>query len=97
MSNASPRRCNHDSSAFHRGDCSWVYAAYNGFRLLSHRKPDVAVSKLILSGMAWFNAENFDEAGRPYQRGLIAGFVVFFICVLVLMGKVLTTESPLAH
>ncbi len=74
---------------------SWVYAAYNAVKLASHRRPEVPMSNLIMSGVAWFKADNFTEAGRPYQKALLTSFVAFFICIAVLMVLVMLQAPSL--
>ena len=74
---------------------SWVYAAYNAVKLAAHRKPEVPLSKLIMSGISWFNKDNFTEEGRPYQKALLTAFVAFIVCVIVLMVLVMLQAPSL--
>jgi hypothetical protein len=74
---------------------SWLIALYSGFRLTAHRKPEVTLSKLISNGLAWFDASNFQEAGKPFQRILMVTLVVFFVCLFVIMSLMLKAPVPL--
>ena len=74
---------------------SWVYAVFNGFKLAAYRKPEVPLSKLIVSGISWFKADNFTEDGRPYQKALLTAFVAFFVCLVLLMVLVMSQAPSL--
>jgi hypothetical protein len=72
---------------------SWAYALYSAVKLAGHRKPDVPLSKLIMSGFAWFNKHNFTEDGEQHRKAFLTAFVAFFVCVIVLMVIVMT-QAP---
>lgn len=64
---------------------SWAYAAYSAVKLAGYRKSHIPLSKLLASGMAWFNRENFTEDGEQYRKAFLTAFVAFFVCVILLM------------
>jgi hypothetical protein len=67
---------------------SWLYAVYHWFKALGHRRPDIALSAMLLHGMKAFDGANFTEQGQPHVRGFIRGFGAFFVCILAGMGVV---------
>jgi hypothetical protein len=61
----------------------WAYCAFNFMRMLGHRRADVPLSSLLLSGMKAFEPQYFSTEGHVYQRRFKRGFVAFFACVFV--------------
>jgi hypothetical protein len=64
---------------------------YNWLNAIGHRKPEVSFGKLLMSGLASLDEDNFKESGHKHIRGIKHGMLVFFLCILlgivVVLGK----------
>ncbi len=57
---------------------TWIFTVVNAIEMVSRRRPDVPLSKLIGSGMAFFDDANFTPEAAPYKRRFVRGFMGFF-------------------
>lgn len=69
----------------------WLLAAVSWIRAVSHRKSEVPLSALVLSGMKAFDPDNFTAEGQRHQRRFMIAFAMFF--VVVFLGVAVTIAA----
>ncbi|MBL9025646.1 MAG: hypothetical protein JNL21_25855 [Myxococcales bacterium] len=69
----------------------WLSAFVHWLMLVGHRKPDVSLARMVLSGMAAFNQDNFLPSGHPLQRRMVLSMLAFFLVAVAgaLVGAML--------
>lgn len=73
---------------------AWLYMVYHWLKALGHRKPDVSLGKLLVSGLAAFDEGNFLESGHRHVRGLTRGMLAFFAAIGLLMLCAVLLSAP---
>ena len=64
---------------------AWLYMVYHWLKAIGHRKENVTLGKLLVSGLAAFDVGNFKESGHRHVRGLTHGMLAFFAAIALLM------------
>jgi hypothetical protein len=58
---------------------AWLVAVVSWLLAVSHRKPEVSLARLVFSGMAAFDPNNFTDVGRRHQKRFLIAFLIFFL------------------
>ena len=67
---------------------AWVSTLFNWIQAVLHRKPEVQLTKMLFSGLAVFDPDNFTAEGQRYQRRYGISFAVFFLLMFLAFGVV---------